>query len=145
MAKHIAILTVFVLVLVFSSALGAIEMGRSLDRGMIDLSTMDQIVAQASQEIRLAHRRGRGRGYRRSGRRNRWVGPAVAGALIGAIIADQSYRRPRYYYRDYSDRGSYRAAKRRCARKYRSYSWRTDRYTTYSGKKKLCPYVRRFH
>lgn len=68
------------------------------------------------------------------------------------------HRRPRFlfrfgysrpYYRDYyDDRYYYRsscgtyAEKKRCARKYRSFNWDTCRYTTYSGRKRLCPYVR---
>lgn len=57
---------------------------------------------------------------------------------------------PRYYYYDdyYDDDYYYRsscgtyAEKKRCARKYRSFNWDTCRYTTYSGRKRLCPYVR---
>lgn len=56
------------------------------------------------------------------------------------------FPRPTYpktaYYRYDND---YRAAQDRCARRYRSYSYRTDTYTTYSGQKKLCPYIRPRH
>ena len=55
-----------------------------------------------------------------------------------------------YYYDDYyydndvyydSDCGTYEE-KKRCARKFKSFNWNTCRYTTYSGYKRLCPYVR---
>lgn len=39
-------------------------------------------------------------------RRGRWVGPAIALGVIGAIAAHQ-YRRDRYYYDDYGYRGYY--------------------------------------
>lgn len=56
----------------------------------------------------------------------------------------------RYYYDDYYyDRDAYYssscgtiAEKERCARKFKSFNWDTCRYTTYSGYKRLCPYVR---
>ena len=54
------------------------------------------------------------------------------------------YSYDRYYYDDHYYRrscGTY-AEKKRCERKYRSFNWDTCRYTTYSGRKRLCPYVR---
>lgn len=55
----------------------------------------------------------------------------------------------RHYRDDYDyDTDYYRsscgtiAEKERCARKFRSFNWDTCRYTTYSGHKRLCPYVR---
>lgn len=52
-----------------------------------------------------------------------------------------------YYYDDYRDTyydrescGAYED-KQRCADKYRSFEWDTCLYTTYSGRKRLCPYV----
>jgi Ni/Co efflux regulator RcnB len=59
------------------------------------------------------------------------------------------YRPRNYYYDDYYDDedayyssscGSY-AEKERCARKFKSFNWDTCKYTTYSGHKRLCPYV----
>lgn len=67
----------------------------------------------------------------------------IAGALVGGIAA-HAYTKNRYNRgssRGYR-RGSYRNAQDRCARRYRSYSYRTDTYVTYSGYEKLCPYVR---
>lgn len=82
-----------------------------------------------------------------------WVGPAVGGAILGAIIANQAQSRPVYreeviyreapvyrevpVYRD--DRGSYRDAKRRCASRYRSYDWRSETYVGYDGAVRSCP------
>jgi hypothetical protein len=70
--------------------------------------------------------------------------------IAGAIIADQAYRPRRgYYYDDYAYDGPYyypadyhgdpRAI---CAQNFRSFEWRTGLYTTYSGEKRLCPYLR---
>lgn len=43
----------------------------------------------------------------------------------------------------YADEVRYaREDKERCAEKYRSFEWDTGEYTTYSGKKKLCPFLR---
>ena len=66
------------------------------------------------------------------------------------IVADQAYRPhpghyydegpydgPYYYPSDY--RGDPRAI---CAQNFRSFDWRTGYYTTYSGERRLCPYLR---
>lgn len=72
----------------------------------------------------------------------------IAGALVGGLVghAVTKNRAQRGYYRDAPPRrrsaGSYQAAQDRCARRYRSYSYRTDTFVTYSGYEKLCPYVR---
>ena len=76
-----------------------------------------------------------------------WIG---LGVVAGAIIADQAYRPhpghyydegpydgPYYYPSDY--RGDPRAI---CAQNFRSFDWRTGYYTTYSGERRLCPYLR---
>lgn len=69
----------------------------------------------------------------------------ILGAIIGGVVAHQltknSHAAPR---RSYSGDG-YQAAKNRCARKYRSYNWRSDTFVTYSGVRKLCPYVRPYY
>ncbi len=78
-----------------------------------------------------------------------WIGLG-AGVVVGAIIADEAYRPhpghyydegpydgPYYYPSDY--RGDPRAI---CAQNFRSFEWRTGYYTTYSGEKRLCPYLR---
>ena len=76
-----------------------------------------------------------------------WIG---LGVVAGAIIADEAYRPhpghyydqgpydgPYYYPSDY--RGDPRSI---CAQNFRSFEWRTGYYTTYSGERRLCPYLR---
>jgi hypothetical protein len=114
------------------------------ETNLVDSASMDRIVTHSSQEIRLAqrhHHPGRGSGRHHSGRHSRhnWVAPLVAGALIGAIIAN-SNSQPQF-----SGKGAYRSAKRRCARDYRSYDWDSDTFVTYSGVVKLCPHVREYY
>jgi hypothetical protein len=93
-----------------------------------------------------------GYGYRRH-RRGWGPGPWLglgAGVVIGTIIANEAYRPRRgYYYDDYAYDGPYyypsgytgdpRAV---CAQNIRSFEWRTGLYTTYSGEKQLCPYLK---
>jgi len=80
-------------------------------------------------------------------------GPGVGiglGVLGGVIIANELYRPRRgYYYDDYAYDGpyyypsEYRGDPRRvCAQNFRSFEWHTGLYTTYSGEKRLCPYLR---
>ena len=93
--------------------------------------------------------------YRRGWRGGRGWGPGPwlglgAGVVIGSIIANEAYRPRRgYYYDDYAHDGPYyypsgyqgdpRVV---CAENFRSFEWRTGLYTTYSGEKRLCPYLR---
>ena len=105
--------------------------------------------AQSSEVTQVQYwRRG---GYGRYGygyRRAPWIGLG-AGVVAGAIIADRYYRpRPGYYYDDYAYDGPYYAPARYagdprvlCAESFRSFEWRTGLYTTYSGEKRLCPYL----
>lgn len=85
-------------------------------------------------------------------RRGGW-GPGVGiglGILGGAIIANELYRPRRgYYYDDYAHEGpyyypsDYRGDPRRvCAQNFRSFEWNTGLYTTYSGERRLCPYLK---
>lgn len=80
-------------------------------------------------------------------------GPGVGiglGILGGAIIANELYRPRRgYYYDDYAHEGPYYYPsgyqgdpRRVCAQNFRSFEWNTGLYTTYSGEKRLCPYLR---
>ncbi len=123
-----------------------------------DPSVMDAVVEEAMSENRLAHRRHSHSGSHRRGHHRSRSGLYL---YFSTTPNYRSYYYPnyrsyyypnyrRYYndsYRGYRGYGSssYQAAKRRCARNYRSYNWRTDMYTTYGGEKKLCPYVRRFY
>lgn len=89
------------------------------------------------------------RRYRRGWGPGPWLGLG-AGVVIGSIIANEAYRPRRgYYYDDYAYDGPYyypsgyagdpRAI---CAQNFRSFEWQTGLYTTYSGEKRLCPYLR---
>ena len=86
--------------------------------------------------------------------RRRW-GPGLGvglglGLFAGAVIANESYRpRAGYYYDDYRYDGPYYAPagydgdpRELCAQNFRSFEWRTGLYTTYSGERRLCPYLR---
>ncbi|MDX2203887.1 MAG: BA14K family protein [Hyphomicrobiaceae bacterium] len=92
------------------------------------------------------------------GRRGGWRGrrgwgPGIGlglGIIGGAIIANEIYRPRRgYYYDDYAYDGPYYYPdnysgdpRRVCAQNFRSFEWSTGLYTTYSGEKRLCPYLR---
>ena len=72
------------------------------------------------------------------------------GVAVGSIIADRTYRpRPGHYYDEAAYDGPYyypsdfRGDPREiCAQNFRTFEWRTGLYTTYSGEKRLCPYLR---
>ena len=76
-----------------------------------------------------------------------WIG---LGVVAGAIIADQAYRpHPGHYYDEgpydgpYYYPSDYRGDPRTiCAQNFRSFEWRSGYYTTYSGERRLCPYLR---
>ena len=85
--------------------------------------------------------------------RRGWGGGGLGiglGIIGGAIIANELYRPRRgYYYDDYAHEGpyyypsNYQGDPRRvCAENFRSFEWNTGLYTTYSGERKLCPYLR---
>ena len=55
------------------------------------------------------------------------------------------YSGPYDYSVDYSeddDEGVPYSAKERCAHRFRSFEWDSGLYTTYGGRRKLCPYLR---
>jgi BA14K-like protein len=91
----------------------------------------------------------RRRGYGRGWGAAPWIGLG-AGVVVGAIIADQAYRPRRgYYYDDYAYDGPYYYPtgyggdpRVICAQNFRSFEWRTGLYTTYTGERRLCPYLR---
>jgi hypothetical protein len=91
----------------------------------------------------------------RGGHRGHWGhrGPGISAGIglgiIGGIIASEAYRGPYYYdsddypYDDTYDASPYRDDPREaCAARFQSFEWRTGLYTTYSGEKRLCPYLR---
>lgn len=96
--------------------------------------------ADAIGGVIKVHRRGFGRG----------VGIGLGVGILGGIIASEAYRpRAGYYYDDYAYDGPYYYPSAYdgdprviCAQNFRSFEWRTGLYTTYSGEKRLCPYLR---
>jgi hypothetical protein len=91
-------------------------------------------------------------GYRNHGHRHhhrhygRGVGVGIGLGIIGGLIAADAYSNPGYVYDeevydapppDYT--GDPRAL---CAEKFRSFEPSTGLYTTYSGEKKTCPYLK---
>ena len=72
------------------------------------------------------------------------------GIIGGAIIANEVYRpRAGRYYDDSAYEGPYYYPsqysgdpRRICAQNFRSFEWGTGLYTTYSGERRLCPYLR---
>ena len=76
-----------------------------------------------------------------------WIG---LGVVAGAIIADEAYRpHPGHYYDEgpyngpYYYPSDYRGDPREiCLQNFRTFQWRTGYYTTYSGERRLCPYLR---
>jgi len=87
--------------------------------------------------------------YRRGWGAGPWIGLG-AGVVIGSIIANEAYRPRRgYYYDDYAYNGPYYYPsgyagdpREICAQNFRSFEWNTGLYTTYSGERRLCPYLR---
>jgi len=78
-----------------------------------------------------------------------WLGLG-AGIVAGAIIADEAYRpHPGHFYDEgpydgpYYYPANYSGDPREiCAQNFRSFDWRTGYFTTYSGERRLCPYLR---
>jgi BA14K-like protein len=113
-----------------------------------------QAVAPAMKELGTDNGVSQIQYWRRGGRyRGRGVGLGLGlglGVLGAAVIYDQAYRPRRgYYYDDYAYDGPYYMPsgysgdpRTICAQNFRSFEWRTGLYTTYSGEKRLCPYLR---
>jgi hypothetical protein len=80
----------------------------------------------------------------------RGLGLGLGIGVLGAIIANEAYRpRAGYYYDDYAYDGPYYEPsgyggdpRNLCAQNFRSFEWNTGLYTTYSGEKRVCPYLR---
>ena len=77
-----------------------------------------------------------------------WLGLG-AGIVASAIIADEAYRpHPGHYYDEgpydgpYYYPSNYGGDPREiCAENFRSFEWETGFYTTYTGERRLCPYL----
>ena len=78
-----------------------------------------------------------------------WLGLGT-GIVVGTIIADEAYRpHPGHYYDEgpydgpYYYPANYHGDPRViCQQNFRTFEWRTGLYTTPSGEKRLCPYLR---
>jgi hypothetical protein len=80
-------------------------------------------------------------------RGGRGVGVGIGLGIIGGLIAAEAYRSaPAYAYDediyDGPPPGFSGDPRELCARNFRSFEWSTGLYTTYSGEKKPCPYLR---
>jgi hypothetical protein len=99
--------------------------------------------AEAGSAVTQVHRYRR---YHHYGR-GRGVGVGIGLGIIGGILATEAYRSaPGYAYDedvyDGPPPGFSGDPRELCARNFRSFEWNTGLYTTYSGEKKLCPYLR---
>jgi hypothetical protein len=93
-----------------------------------------QLAAQASNgsgvvEVRRGYHRGH---YHR--RRGGGVGVGIGLGIIGGLIAAEALRSSPGYYEGAN-------ARELCARDFRSFEWDTGMYTTYSGERRVCPYL----
>ncbi|HEY1246897.1 MAG TPA: hypothetical protein VGF29_18900 [Hyphomicrobiaceae bacterium] len=101
--------------------------------------------AQAGSTVTKVHRY---RSYHRHHHhRGSGIGVGIGLGIIGGIIASEAYRSaPAYAYDedvyDGPPPGYTGDPRELCARNFRSFEWNTGLYTTYSGEKKLCPYLR---
>ena len=89
----------------------------------------------AVHEVEFRHHNGFGRG----------LGVGLGIGILGAIIAHEAYGpRPAYAEDDYADAAPEDGGdpRRLCAQDLRSFEWNSGLYTTHSGEKRLCPYLR---
>jgi BA14K-like protein len=78
------------------------------------------------------------------------LGVGLGLGILGAIIADEAYGpRPGYSEDDYAAAGPPGAPaedagdpRTLCAQHFRSFEWNSGLYTSHSGEKRLCPYLR---
>ena len=92
---------------------------------------------------RRSYHRYHGHRHRGHGGRNLAIGLGIG--IIGGMIAADAYRSaPAYADDEVYDAPPASAGDPRelCAQEFQSFEWNTGLYTTYSGEKKLCPYLR---
>lgn len=101
--------------------------------------------AETGSIVTQVHRRGH-RGHHRHhhhGHRGRGIGIGLGIGIIGGLIAADAYRSG--YEEEVSEAppADYTEDPRvLCAEKFRSFEWKTGLYTTNSGEKKTCPYLK---
>src|SRR5262245_35490079 len=94
----------------------------------------------AVHQVQFRHHNGFGRG----------LGLGLGIGILGAIIGNEAYgARPAYEEDVYADAGPSGAPaedggdpRGLCAQHFRSFEWNTGLYTTHSGEKRVCPYLR---
>jgi hypothetical protein len=93
---------------------------------------------------RRSYNRGYGHRHHRHGGRNLAIGLGIG--VIGGLIAADAYRNAPAYADDEEVYDAAPAAdgdpRELCAQEFQSFEWKTGLYTTYSGKKERCPYLR---
>jgi BA14K-like protein len=123
-------------------SIGCLALGLGMGQAQAAPAAPAPSVATAGADSGVVHvRRGWGPGL--------GIGLGL-GLFTGAVIANETYRpRPGYYYDDYGYDGPYYAPagyggdpRELCAQNFRSFEWDTGRYTTYSGERRVCPYLR---
>jgi hypothetical protein len=100
--------------------------------------------AMAGSGLHPVHYRHRHRGF------GAGLGVGLGIGVLGAIIAHEAYGpRAGYSVDDYGEEGPYGAAadpaadpRQLCAQHFRSFEWNSGLYTTHSGEKRICPYLR---
>lgn len=91
-----------------------------------------------------------------AGRTGRYIALGVGAAILGSALTANHYNNRRYrsgyrsgYRYSYPRRTYYRShyynaprwAKRKCARRYKSFDWHSGTYVTYGGRVRVCPYL----
>jgi hypothetical protein len=83
--------------------------------------------------------------HRHHHHRHRGLGIGLGIGIIGGLIAADAYRSDPGYAADeevYDAPPASGDPRVLCAEKFRSFEWKTGLYTTNSGEKKLCPYLK---
>jgi hypothetical protein len=107
-------------------------------------AAMPPSVAKAEAGTTVVEVRRRSHRHHHHGHRHRGGNLAIGLGIgiIGGLIAAEAYRNaPAYADDEVYDTPPAGDPRQLCAREFRSFEWSTGFYTTYSGEKKLCPYL----